>query len=91
MTGTYSELSLSPSLSLSLSIDCCFTRAGEMVLMDAGSQYFGYVSDITRTWPVSGTFSAAQKDLYQLVLAVKQECIEVCVCVCVCVCVLFEG
>ena len=48
-----------------------------MVLVDAGCQYFGYVSDITRTWPVSGKFTPAQRDLYQLVLTVKQESIEV--------------
>ncbi|CAI8039001.1 Xaa-Pro aminopeptidase 3 [Geodia barretti] len=51
---------------------------GEMVLVDAGCQYFGYVSDITRTWPVSGKFTPAQRDLYQLVLTVKQESIEMC-------------
>ena len=48
-----------------------------MVLVDAGCQYYGYVSDITRTWPVSGSFTPAQRDLYQIVMAVKQECIEV--------------
>ena len=52
-------------------------EAGQLVLVDAGCQYFGYVSDITRTWPVTGTFTPVQKDLYQLVMAVKQESIEV--------------
>jgi Xaa-Pro aminopeptidase len=43
-------------------------RDGELVLVDAGCEFDGYASDITRTWPVSGRFSAPQKLLYQLVL-----------------------
>jgi len=39
---------------------------GELVLVDAGGLYEGYVADITRTWPVSNRFSEAQKDLYQV-------------------------
>ncbi|MEY2867346.1 MAG: hypothetical protein RIQ43_1372, partial [Pseudomonadota bacterium] len=35
-----------------------------------------YASDITRTWPVSGTFSAAQRALYDVVLAAQTECIR---------------
>ncbi|MBN9133918.1 MAG: Xaa-Pro aminopeptidase [Nitrosospira multiformis] len=41
---------------------------GELLLIDAGCELDGYASDITRTFPVSGKFSAAQKDLYELVL-----------------------
>lgn len=42
---------------------------GDLLLIDAGCELDGYASDITRTFPVSGQFSAAQKDLYELVLA----------------------
>ena len=52
-------------------------RSGELVLMDAGCEYYGYVSDVTRTWPVSGKFTAAQKDLYDIVRMVKEECTQV--------------
>jgi Xaa-Pro dipeptidase len=41
---------------------------GELYLIDAGAEFHGYVADITRTWPVSGKFSAEQRDLYQLTL-----------------------
>ncbi len=43
-------------------------RAGELVLVDAGCEFDGYASDITRTWPVDGRFSAPQKALHELVL-----------------------
>ena len=43
-------------------------RAGDLLLVDAGCELDGYASDITRTWPVSGRFSGAQRDVYQLVL-----------------------
>lgn len=33
---------------------CRLHQDGEMVLLDGGCEYFGYVSDITRTWPVNG-------------------------------------
>ena len=53
-------------------------REGEMVLVDGGGKYGGYVADITRTFPVNGRFTAAQKDLYQAVLNVQKTCIALC-------------
>jgi Xaa-Pro aminopeptidase len=43
-------------------------RDGDLLLIDAGAEYQYYASDITRTFPVNGRFSAAQKLLYNLVL-----------------------
>lgn len=43
-------------------------RAGEVVLSDFGPEVDHYVTDITRTWPVSGSFSKRQAELYQAVL-----------------------
>ncbi len=42
-------------------------KAGDMVVMDAAGELHGYAADITRTIPVSGTFTTEQKQLYQLV------------------------
>lgn len=53
-------------------------KDGEMVLVDAGGEYGGYIADITRTWPVSGKFSDAQKDLYQAILQVQRSSISLC-------------
>jgi len=49
-----------------------------MVLVDAGGQYGNYITDITRTWPVNGRFTTAQKDLYNVVLDVQRKCIALC-------------
>jgi Xaa-Pro aminopeptidase len=43
-------------------------NAGELLLCDAGAEFAGYASDITRTWPVSGRYSKEQRALYQCVL-----------------------
>ncbi|KAF9424993.1 hypothetical protein BGZ94_007940 [Podila epigama] len=51
---------------------------GDLILMDAGGEYNGYASDITRTWPVNGKFTDAQKDLYEVVLRANKECIKLC-------------
>lgn len=50
-------------------------RDGELVLIDAGSEIEGYASDISRTFPVSGTFSQAQKEIYEIVLASQEAAI----------------
>ena len=50
-------------------------REGELVLIDAGAEIGGYASDVTRTFPVNGTFEGAQRDLYQLVLDVQRTAI----------------
>ena len=42
---------------------------GDLLLIDAGCEYLGYASDITRTFPVNGKFSGPQRDIYALVLA----------------------
>jgi len=44
-----------------------FMQAGEVVVMDVGASYRGYAADVTRTVPVSGTFTPAQREIYQLV------------------------
>lgn len=42
-------------------------KPGDLVVMDAAAEYRGYAADITRTIPVSGTFTREQKQIYQLV------------------------
>lgn len=49
---------------------------GDMVLIDAGAEYAGYAGDITRTFPVNGRFSAAQRDAYEWVLEAQLAAIE---------------
>lgn len=51
-------------------------KNGDLVLVDAGGEYQGYASDITRTYPVNGRFSPAQKALYELVLEAQLGAIE---------------
>ncbi|EXJ72826.1 xaa-Pro aminopeptidase [Cladophialophora psammophila CBS 110553] len=53
-------------------------RDDELVLVDGGGKYGGYIADITRTWPVGGKFSDAQRDLYQAVLTVQRSLISLC-------------
>ena len=50
----------------------------EFVLVDGGGKYGGYIADITRTWPVNGKFSDAQRDLYQAVLKAQRSLISMC-------------
>ncbi|MHB1863466.1 MAG: aminopeptidase P N-terminal domain-containing protein [Gemmatimonadaceae bacterium] len=47
--------------------DSAVARPGDVVVMDAAGEYQGYAADITRTIPVSGTYTPAQRRIYQLV------------------------
>ena len=48
-------------------------KAGDLILMDVGAEYANYKSDMTRTIPVSGTFTDRQKQVYNAVNRVKKE------------------
>lgn len=48
----------------------------DLLLMDAGAEYMGYASDITRCFPASGKFSPAQKTIYNLVLKAQEAAIK---------------
>ena len=49
---------------------------GDLLLVDAGAEYKGYASDITRTFPINGRFSKAQREIYDLVLKAQMACVE---------------
>ena len=49
---------------------------GDLLLIDAGGEYDYYASDITRTFPVNGTFSLEQRAIYDLVLEAEEAAIE---------------
>lgn len=49
---------------------------GDLLLIDAGAEFDGYASDITRTFPVNGEFSKAQRQIYDVVLAAQYAAIE---------------
>ena len=51
-------------------------KDGDLLLIDAGAEYKGYASDITRTFPIGGRFTAAQRDIYDLVLETQMSCVE---------------
>ncbi|MBP9765040.1 M24 family metallopeptidase [Candidatus Babeliales bacterium] len=50
--------------------------AGDVVLIDAGAMYQHYCADITRVFPVSGTFSKRQKELYEIVLETQMHVVD---------------
>lgn len=49
---------------------------GDLLLIDAGGEYRGYTADITRTFPVDGRYSEAQKQVYEVVLAAQLAAID---------------
>jgi intermediate cleaving peptidase 55 len=53
-------------------------KDGEVVLVDAGGEYGGYITDITRTWPINGRFTDAQRDMYSMILNAQKSCVSLC-------------
>ncbi|WP_404790200.1 aminopeptidase P family protein [Altericista sp. CCNU0014] len=51
-------------------------NAGDLLLVDVGAEHpLGWAADVTRTWPVSGQWSATQRAIYEIVLAARDVCI----------------
>ena len=51
-------------------------KGGDVVVMDIGAEYHGYSADVTRTIPVNGTFSPAQRAIYEIVLKAQEAAIK---------------
>jgi Xaa-Pro aminopeptidase len=51
-------------------------REGDLILIDAACELDGYASDITRTFPASGRYTSAQREIYEIVLAAQTAAIE---------------
>lgn len=51
---------------------------GDLLLIDAGCEYGHYSADITRTWPVNGKFTDAQREVYEWVLKAQEAAIDLC-------------
>jgi len=54
------------------------TSTGDLVLADCGAEYHGYTADITRTFPMTGKFTADQKTIYDIVLEAQEAGIKAC-------------
>ncbi|MGB0780659.1 MAG: aminopeptidase P N-terminal domain-containing protein [Candidatus Poseidoniaceae archaeon] len=53
-------------------------QSDEIILIDAGAEYEGYAADITRSWPIGGSFSDAQREIYEIVLEAQEKAIDAC-------------
>ena len=51
-------------------------RDGDILLIDAGAEYDYYAADVTRTFPVNGSFTKEQRDVYKIVLEAQEAAIE---------------
>ena len=63
---------------LHYTVNDCQCNDGEILLIDAASEYRGYAADITRSWPISGKFTKDQADIYQIVLDAQLAAIDQC-------------
>jgi Xaa-Pro aminopeptidase len=54
-------------------------HGGNMLVIDAGAEYHGYTADVTRSFPVDGTFSEQEKIIYNIVLEAQEAGIKACV------------
>ena len=57
--------------------DAAQVKSGDLVLIDAGCELDGYASDITRTFPANGKFTAPQRALYDIVVASQDAAVAV--------------
>ena len=51
-------------------------NSGDLVVMDCGAEYHNYAADVTRTIPINGSFSDAQREIYEIVLQAQEEAIK---------------
>lgn len=54
----------------------CILKDGDLLLIDAGAEFHYYTADITRTFPINGRFTSAQKDVYAVVLEAQKQAID---------------
>lgn len=66
------------ALSIHYTRNDAMLNPNDLVLVDAGGEYGGYITDITRTWPVNGKFTPPQRDLYAMLLEVQTQCLASC-------------
>ena len=52
-------------------------QAGDLLLVDAAANYQYMAGDITRTYPVSGRYTTAQRDIYAIVLQAQEDAMQV--------------
>ncbi|MBN18171.1 MAG: Xaa-Pro aminopeptidase [Chloroflexi bacterium] len=52
-------------------------KNSELLLIDAGAEFNYYTADITRTWPINGVFTKAQRAIYEIVLEAQKKSIEI--------------